>query len=168
MNVEASRAIRRAEVGAAKTMIEWTEERFNLKPTYLAADTVYGSAATLNWIVNDGKIAPHIPVIDKSTREDRTLSRADFSSDKEHNVYLCPNGKLLHTTGTFLKVLRFVIVPPHSIAMAVRSKYSVVPTLLHGNARRLVRIKMMLKNEPAPHRAHSPPLFDLLPCSPNR
>src|ERR1700681_2513329 len=35
MDVEASRAIRQAEVGAAKTMIERTEERFDLKPAYL-------------------------------------------------------------------------------------------------------------------------------------
>ena len=103
VDVEASRAIRQAEVGAAKTMIERTEARFDLKPTYLAADTAYGSAETLNWIVNDKKIAPHIPVIDKSTREDGTLSRADFSFDKEHNVYVCPNGKLLHTTGTIFE-----------------------------------------------------------------
>jgi IS5 family transposase len=103
VDVEASRAIRQAEVGAAKTMIERTEERFDLKPTYLAADTAYGSAETLNWIVNDKKIAPHIPVIDKSTREDGTLSRADFSFDKEHNVYVCPSGKLLHTTGTIFE-----------------------------------------------------------------
>ena len=103
VDVEASRAIRQAEVGAAKTMIERTQERFDLKPTYLAADTAYGSAQTLNWIVNDKKIAPHIPVIDKSTREDGTLSRADFSFDKEHNVYVCPNGKLLHTTGTIFE-----------------------------------------------------------------
>ena len=45
MDVEASRAIRQAEVGAAKTMIERTEERFGLKPERLAADTAYGSAA---------------------------------------------------------------------------------------------------------------------------
>jgi hypothetical protein len=32
------------------------------KPAYLAADTAYGSADTLNWIVNEKKIAPHIPV----------------------------------------------------------------------------------------------------------
>ena len=38
MDVEASRAIRQAEVGAAKTMIERTEERFNIKPERLAAD----------------------------------------------------------------------------------------------------------------------------------
>jgi hypothetical protein len=46
------------EVGAAKTMIERTEECFDLKPQYLAADTAYGSAETLNWIVNEQKIAP--------------------------------------------------------------------------------------------------------------
>ena len=99
VDVEASRAIRQAEVGAAKTMIGRTEERFGLKPERLAADTAYGSAATLNWIVNEKKIAPHIPVIDKSKREDGSLSREDFTFDKERNVYVCPQGKLLHTTG---------------------------------------------------------------------
>ena len=38
VDVEASRAIRQAEVGAAKTMIGRTEERFGLKPERLAAD----------------------------------------------------------------------------------------------------------------------------------
>lgn len=56
LDVEASRAIRPAEVGAAKTMIDRTEERFDLKPKRLAADTAYGSAATLNWLVNEKKI----------------------------------------------------------------------------------------------------------------
>src|SRR6266545_2363055 len=70
-----------AEDGAAKTMIERTEERFEIKPAYLAADTAYGSADTLNWIVNEKKIAPHIPVIGKSKREDGTFSREDFRFD---------------------------------------------------------------------------------------
>ena len=100
VDVEACRAIRQAEVGTAKMMLERTEQRFDLKPAYLAADTAYGSAETLNWIVNDKKIAPHIPVIDKSNREDGTFSRADFIFDKDRNAYVCPNGKLLHTTGT--------------------------------------------------------------------
>jgi hypothetical protein len=78
MDVKATRAIRQAEVAAAKSMIERTQERFNIKPTYLAADTAYGSVETLNWIVNEKKIAPHIPVIDKSKREDGTFSREDF------------------------------------------------------------------------------------------
>jgi len=100
VDVEASRAIRQAEVGAAKTMLERTEKRFDLKPGYLAADTAYGSAETLNWIINEKKITPHIPVIDKSEREDGTLSRQDFTFDPERNVYVCPQGKLLHTTGS--------------------------------------------------------------------
>src|SRR5664280_1046300 len=100
MDVEASRAIRQAEVGAAKTMIERTEERFDIKPKLLAADTVYGSGKNLNWHVNDKDIAPHIPVIDKSKREDGTFSREDFTFDKERNVYICPANKALTTTGT--------------------------------------------------------------------
>ena len=99
MDVKATRAIRQAEVGAAKTMIERTEERFDIKPAYLAADTAYGSADTLNWIVNEKKIAPHIPVIDKSKREDGTFSREDFRFDEEQNIYICPAGKALTTTG---------------------------------------------------------------------
>src|SRR5262247_4351423 len=99
IDVEASRAIRQAEVGAAKTMIERTEERFDLKPERLAADTAYGSGANLNWLVQDKKIAPHIPVIDKSRREDGTFSRDDFRFDKQRNVYTCPAGKILTTTG---------------------------------------------------------------------
>jgi hypothetical protein len=59
MDVEASRAIRQAEVGAAKTMIDRTEERFGLKPERLAADTAYGSAPTLSWLINERNIAPH-------------------------------------------------------------------------------------------------------------
>ena len=99
MDVEASRAIRQAEVGAAKTMIDRTQERFDIKPKRLAADTAYGSAANLNWLVKDKKIAPHIPVIDKSKREDGTFSREDFTFDKERNVYICPAVKILTTTG---------------------------------------------------------------------
>ena len=102
MDVEASRAIRQAEVGAAKTMIERTEQRFDLKPEWLAADTAYGSGANLNWLVKEKKIAPHIPVIDKSKREDGTFSRDDFAFDKERNAYTCRAGKALTTTGRLL------------------------------------------------------------------
>jgi hypothetical protein len=86
VDVEASRAIRQAEVDAAKTMIERTEECFDLKPDYLAADTAYGSTETLNWVVNEKRIAPHIPVVDKSGREDGSLSRGDFTFDRARNV----------------------------------------------------------------------------------
>lgn len=99
VDVEASRAIRQAEVGAARTMIERTEQRFAIKPERLAGDTAYGSGANLDWLVNEAKITPHIPVNDKSKREDGTFSREDFPFDKERNVYICPAGKVLTTTG---------------------------------------------------------------------
>src|SRR5271170_7731283 len=99
MDVEASRAIRQAEVGASKIMIERTEECFDIKPKWLAGDTAYGSGKNLNWLVKDKDIAPHIPVIDKSKREDGTFSREDFTFDKERNIYTCPAGKTLTTTG---------------------------------------------------------------------
>ena len=97
MDVEASRAIRQAEVGAAKTMIERTQARFNIKPERLAADTAYGSGANLNWLV-DKKIAPHIPVIEKSKREDGIFAREIFTFDRERDIYICPAGKVLTTT----------------------------------------------------------------------
>jgi transposase len=99
MDVEASRAIRQAEVGASQTMIERTEACFGIKPEWLAADTAYGSASNLDWLVNEQGIAPHVPVIDKSKRDDGTFSREDFTFDKERNVYICPAGKILTTTG---------------------------------------------------------------------
>src|SRR6201981_3020571 len=99
MDVEASRPTRQAEVGAVKTMIERTEQRFALKPERLAGDTAYGSGVNLNWLVHDWKKRAHNPVDDKSKREDGTFSREDFTFDKERNVYICPAGKVLTTTG---------------------------------------------------------------------
>jgi transposase len=102
MDVEASRAIRQAEVGASRTMIERTEACFGIKPQWLAADSAYGSAQNLDWLVNKQEIAPHVPVLDKSRREDGTFSRADFAFDRERNVYVCPAGKFLKSTGQVL------------------------------------------------------------------
>jgi len=102
LDVEASRSVRQAEVGAAKIMIERTAQRFDLKPDRLAADTAYGSAEMLNWLAEERKIAPHVPVIDKSARHDGTFARADFQYDKVADAYVCPGGKSLTTTGTLV------------------------------------------------------------------
>jgi len=100
VDVEASRAVRQAEVGAARTMLERTAERFDLKPERLAADSAYGSAEMLHWLVEEQKIEPHVPVIDKSERQDGTFARSDFSYDPEADTYTCPEGKILTTSGT--------------------------------------------------------------------
>ena len=100
VDVEASRAIRQAEVGASRTMLKRTEACFGIKPEWLVGDTAYGSAPNLNWLVNEQKIAPYIPVIEKSKREGGVFSREDFSFDEERDIYICPAGKILRTTGT--------------------------------------------------------------------
>ena len=99
VDVEATPARTYDEVAATKTMIERTDERLGLKPSRLAADTAYGTGKFLGWLIGAG-ITPQIPVWDRSTREDGTFSRADFTFDKERNVYVCPTGKLLTTTGS--------------------------------------------------------------------
>jgi transposase len=102
VDVEATRAIRTAEVGAARTMIERTEDRFGLYPERLSADSAYGSAAMLGWLVHERGIEPHIPVVDKSARDDGTFSREDFTYDHAGDVYICPAGKMLTTKGTLV------------------------------------------------------------------
>jgi transposase len=100
VDVEASSAIRQAEVTAAKTMIARVRQRFDLHPERLAADTAYGSAEMLDWLVNKQNIEPHVPVFDKSQRIDGTFSRDDFAYNHDRDVYVCPGGKDLTTSGT--------------------------------------------------------------------
>ena len=99
MDVEASRAIRQSEVGASQTMIERTEAVFGIKPEWIAADTAYGAAPNLHFLVDQKNIAPHIPVIEKSQRDDGSFSRDDFIYDETRNHYVCLNGKILPTNG---------------------------------------------------------------------
>ncbi|OUI86556.1 transposase, partial [Acetobacter sp. DmW_043] len=66
MDVETTTAIRQAEVTAQRRMIERTQETFGIWPERLAADTAYGSAENLAWLVHERGIEPHIPVFDKS------------------------------------------------------------------------------------------------------
>ncbi len=95
MDVEGTRAIRQAEVGAARTMIDRTEKRFGIRPEWLAADTAYGNAENLGWLVEERQIIPFIPVIDKTERTDGTWSRAEFEWDEENDQYICPEGHAL-------------------------------------------------------------------------
>ena len=95
VDVEATTAIRQAEILAAKRMIERSMERFDLHPARLIGDTAYGSAEMLNWLVHEHGIEPHVPVFDKSKRTDGTFSREDFTYNHASDTYLCPAGKLL-------------------------------------------------------------------------
>jgi DDE family transposase len=102
VDVEATTAIRQAEVLAAKRMIQRSLERFDLYPSRLLGDSAYGSAEMLGWLLYEHGIEPHVTVFDKSARTDGTFSRADFTYDHARDVYRCPGGKTLTTTGTLV------------------------------------------------------------------
>jgi hypothetical protein len=98
LDAAGTRANRAVEIAVAQTMVDRVERRFDLRPQKLAGDTAYGAVRLLKWLV-DRNITPHVPVWDKSARPDGTFSRADFAFDRERNVYVCPGGAELTSTG---------------------------------------------------------------------
>jgi hypothetical protein len=79
-------------------MIERTRQHFGLIPKRLSADTAYGIGRFLAVVTGAGIIS-HIPVWDKSERDDGTFSRSEFEFDSRRNVYICPAGATLTTGG---------------------------------------------------------------------
>ena len=98
IDAEGTRANRTVEIAVTQTMMDRVSRRFGLRPQRLAGDTAYGAVRLLKWLV-DRNIAPHIPVWDKSVRPDGTFSRADFVFDPARNIYTCPGGAELTSTG---------------------------------------------------------------------
>jgi transposase len=153
VDVEATPARTHDEVAATRTMIERTEARFDLKPKRLAADTAYGTGAFLGWLVKEKRITPHIPVWEKSDRQDGIFSRADFIWDKRHGHYICPNGKLLRTSGTvhdgrtllYRAAKRNCDVCPLRGRCCTRTEARKIPRDLHEDARDVARRKMKTK-----------------------
>ena len=100
VDVEATPTRISKEVDATGTMIGRTQERFALKPKRLAGDVAYGTGEMLGWLVDHG-IDPHIPVWDRSkVAGDGKFTRADFVYDEDRDLYICPGGKALKTSGT--------------------------------------------------------------------
>lgn len=98
VDAEGTRANRTDEIAITQTMLARVQQRFHIQPRRLAGDTAYGAVRLLKWLV-DHKIAPHVPVWDKSARPDGLFSRAEFAFDKQRNVYTCPGGAKLTSTG---------------------------------------------------------------------
>ena len=95
IDVEASPSTLKLEVATTRTMINRVEENHGLLSERLMGDTAYGAAANLDYLVNEKDIEPHIPVWDKSKRNDGTLSVSDFKWDETTNEYRCPQDKPL-------------------------------------------------------------------------
>lgn len=106
VDVEATPRLQTAEVKATRTMLERVEERFDLRPERLIGDMAYGNAELLGWMVNDKGIAPHVPVWDRTQRDDGTLSSNDFHWDEPADEYRCPQGKALRKQRRPFKNLR--------------------------------------------------------------
>ena len=102
VDVEATTALRQAEVLAVKRMIERSLDRFGLYPAWLMDDSAYGSSEMLGWLVYENRIEPHVTMFDRSLRKDGTFSPDDFTYDHASDVYRCPGGKMLTTTGTLV------------------------------------------------------------------
>ena len=133
---------------AAKRMIERAMERFDLYPARLMGDSAYGSAEMLGWLVHEHGIEPHVTVFDKSARQDGTYSREDFSYDHERDVYLCPGGKTLTTTGTLVNddaTILYRATKHDCLGCALKSKcypnspVRKVPRSIHEGARDMAR-----------------------------
>jgi transposase len=122
MDVEPSTANRAQEAETTKTMIDRVEDRFDIKPQRLIGDTAYGTAAMLNWIVEQKQIEPHTPVWDKSKRQDGAYDRSDFTWDDEADCYLCPAGKTLQRYRRNFKKKRTGVTKDNTIIYSA-SKY---------------------------------------------
>jgi hypothetical protein len=96
-------------------MIDRSWERFGLWPERLSADTAYGSAENLAWLVHERGIEPHIPVFDKSQRSDGTFSRDDFVYDHASDTYRCPGGMTLQRYRRQFTTLRTGVMKDNSL-----------------------------------------------------
>ena len=79
-------------------MVERTRERFGLLPSRLAADSAYGSGRLVGWLIARG-IEPHVPLLDRVTQTRGVLTRAEFRYDRKRDLYVCPAGHELATSG---------------------------------------------------------------------
>ena len=115
LDVEASPSARSLEVKTTQTMIDRIEETHGIKPRRLMGDTAYGAAENLNYLVNKKGIEPHIPVWDKSIRNDGTLSTSDFLWNEDADEYRCPTDKTLRRHHRNFKVPREGITKANTI-----------------------------------------------------
>ena len=115
VDVEASTVNKAAEVVATQTMIDRVEEKFKLKPSRLAGDTNYGSAAMLGWLVEEKQILPHVPVWDRSEGKAELFGRSDFIWKAEADHHICPGGKRLERKRRKFKKKRSGITKANTI-----------------------------------------------------
>jgi hypothetical protein len=112
-------------------MIARAHDLFDLHPERLAADTGFGSAEMLDWLVNEQGIEPHVPVFDKSQRTGGTFSRNGRLHLRPRTQHLCLSRRqALTTSGTLVNdgAARPIVLPALLNSVAA-------PTLRCGGCR---------------------------------
>jgi transposase len=115
VDVEPSPAHRSLEVECTKAMLNRVEQQFDLKPDRLIGDTAYGVAPMLEWLVEEKRIAPHVPVWDKSDGKAELFGRSDFTWLAEADRYICPAGKPMLSRRRAFKKLRTNVTKANTI-----------------------------------------------------
>jgi hypothetical protein len=151
VDVEATPARTYDEVAATQTMLD-RAERFALRPRRLAADTPYGTgSSSAGWSRRR-----------KSSRTSRYGRRAigrtasspvRTSTGRKRGAYICPNGKLLQTSGTvhdgrtllYRASKRDCDVCPIRAKCCTTADARKIPRDIHEDARDMARRKMRTK-----------------------
>lgn len=115
MDVEASPSTLALEVATTRTMIERVEANHDVRPRRLMGDTAYGAAENLDYLVEEKSIEPHIPVWDKTSRNNVIFSVSDFRWDESTDEYRCPADRPLQRNLRNFKVPRTGITKANTI-----------------------------------------------------
>jgi len=104
----------------------------------------------LGWLVDEKQIEPHIPVWDRSEREDATFGRSDFAFDAAANRYTCPAGKVLKPSWRMKKKNPYIYRASQFDCQACPLKSKCCPNMLH---RKIVRSPFESARDVARHLA---------------
>ena len=76
--------------------IKWVHK---MRPKSLGADKGYGAGEFIHHLMEEG-VDPHIPIADYRSRNERGIYRRErFELDREKDVVICPEGKVLKLWG---------------------------------------------------------------------
>lgn len=119
LDVEATPAHRNAEVDSTKTM-DRVEFRFDLKPQRLIADTAYGTAPMLGWMVDEKAIEPHILCSTRANARMAPSSAMLSSGMRSADEYRRPAGKSMRRELRIYKIPRTHITKANAIIYRAR------------------------------------------------
>jgi len=120
MDVEPTPAHQTAEVENTKTMIDWVETQFDIKPERLIGDTAYGTAPMLAWMKKEKDIEPHVLVWNKTERKNGSFSSNDFHWYEEVEEYRCPAGNAIRSEWRAFKNERSHVTKANTIIFRSR------------------------------------------------